>query len=146
VIVRDAKGSAAIDGRDDGSIRYTPLTRDVFGLGPSAPKDFASRADWFAATCDAEYPDGPVRAWEAFHERVVDPPEVMFTTRDGFYAGLPSFEKFIDMKSTHGSLNQINSATFLLTMTPGKAMPTTMRTRAVMPSIEPTWRPGVVRK
>jgi hypothetical protein len=79
--------------------------------------------------------------WEAFHERVVNPPEVMFTTRDGFTAGVPSFERFITMKSTHGSLNQINSATFLLTMT-GRAKGT-MRMRDVMSAIEPDYRPGV---
>jgi hypothetical protein len=51
------------------------------------------------------------------------------------------------MKSTHGSLNQINSATFLLSMT-GRSnqTPTTLPTRAVMHAIEPSWRPGVVAK
>ena len=144
VIVRDAKGAAAIDCRA-GEIGYSPITRDVFGYGAKLQTPM-SRQDWFAATCDLEYPDAPVRVWEAMHERVVDPPDVMFTTRDGYYAGEPWFEMFMRMKSTHGSLNQINSATFLLSMTPAPAnAPTTLPTRAVMQGIEPTWRPGVVR-
>jgi hypothetical protein len=144
VIVRDASGAAAIEARER-KIRYTPLTHDVFGYG-KATENFASRDQWFAATCDREYPDAPVRVWEAFHERVVDPPGVMFTTRDGYCAGLPMFEKFIKMKSTHGSLNQINSATFLLTMISRVRSPCTMPTRKVMEAIEPSWRPGVVRR
>ena len=110
---------------------------------------FASRDAWFGATCGLEYPDAPVRIWEAFHERVVDPPDVMFTTYDGYYAGQPWFETFMRMNSTHGSFNQINSATFLLTMvSPASpaSMPTTLPTRAIMPLIEPTWRAGVVGK
>ena len=147
VIVRDAHGAAAIDGRNGGEIRYTPLTGNVFGYDEKLHGAFMSRDAWFAATCNLEYPDAPVRVWEAFHERVVDPPDVMFTTRDGYCAGLPSFEKFIHMKSTHGSLNQLNSATFLLTMHPPAAtMPTMLPTRGVMQTIEPTWRPGVIRK
>jgi hypothetical protein len=155
VILRDAYGASAIDGRT-GYIRYQPLTRDVLGYaaiidamkssGKLDADGFAARSAWFAATADAEYPDGPTRAWEAFHERVVDPPEVMFTTHDGYCAGMPSFERFIKIESTHGSLNQINSATFLLTMTHRPEYPTTMPTRDVMKTIEPTWRPGVIAK
>ena len=134
----------AIEGRD-GKILYTPITRDVFGY-KNVIDGFASRERWFTATCDLEYPDAPTRVWEAFHERVVDPPDVMFTTRDGRYAGLASFEKFIHIESTHGSLNQINSATFLLTMTGRVKSATTLPTRDVMRTIEPGWRPAVVAK
>jgi hypothetical protein len=70
----------------------------------------------------------------------------MFTTHDGYYAGQPWFEVFMRMRSTHGSLNQINSATFLLTMAGRPKTPATLPTRAVMPAIEPRWRPGAVAR
>jgi len=148
VVVRDARGTAVIECHDE-RFRYRVLTSDVFGyesIRSNLPADadgFVARDDWFAATVDHEYPDAPPSVWDAFHSRVIDPPEVMFTTRDGFYAGDPSFERFITMQSTHGSLNQRNTATFLMSMTGRVRAP--LRTRDVMPAIEPSWRPGVIR-
>jgi hypothetical protein len=149
VIVRTPAGAAAVDARGPDRIRYAIDTADVLGYagvvddlrrgGKLDAEGFASRDDWFAATADHEYPDAPPRIWDAFHGLVVSPPDVMFTTSDGSTAGLPSFERFIAIRSTHGSLNQINSATFLLTMT-GR-LPTTrpLRTREVMPMIATSW-------
>jgi hypothetical protein len=141
IIVRDPQGAAAIDMRD-GKLRYRPITRDVLHYAPVyeavAHDDggFATRSDLFAATIDHEFPDAPARIWDAFHGRlIVDPPEVIFTTRDGICAGRSSFEHFITMRSTHGSLNQLNSATFLFSMTPN--IPRTLRSADVMPAIEP---------
>ena len=41
----------------------------------------------------------------------------MLSLRDGYCAGDPSYTRFITMASTHGGLNQVNSATFAMTMT-----------------------------
>jgi hypothetical protein len=151
VIARDANGAAAISFHD-GKYRYKPLARDVLGYdaivkqlaanGKLDPDGFVSHDDWFAATSEAEYPDAPARLWDAFHRLVINPPRVMFTTANGYMAGMPSFEKFITMKSTHGSLDQINSATFLMTM--HRKIPTTMRTIDVMHALDPTFTPTVV--
>lgn len=145
VIVRSVQGSAAIQFHH-GRLRYEPITHDVLGYAPVLARldadetGFASRDAWFAATVDHEYPDAPARIWDAFHHRVISPGEVMFTTRDGFCAGDAGFERFITMESTHGSLNKINSTSFLMTMTGRVDEP--LRMREVMPAIEPTWRPG----
>ena len=62
------------------------MTFDVLGYLPlmsrlSADADgFAARGAWFAATVEHEYPDGPARIWDAFHDRMISPAEVMFTT------------------------------------------------------------------
>ena len=155
IVVRDVNGSATIDSDHAGRLRYRTLTADVLGYEPvlgalrSAGKmdadGFASRADWFAAAVDHSYPDAPSRLWAAFHECAVNPPDVMFTTHDGYCAGLPEFERFITICSTHGSLNQINSATFLMTMT-GRTLEKVLPTRDVMKSVEPTWQPRPVQK
>ena len=149
VIVRDAKGDAAIEARGE-RIRYSSVTRDVLGYDQIIPQlaadadGFVSRDDWFAATVDHEYPDAPPRLWDALDDLVLDPPDVMFTTRDGWCVGQVGLERYITMESTHGSLNQINTATFLMTMTGRVSKP--LRIREVMPAIEPSWRPGAVRR
>jgi hypothetical protein len=51
------------------------------------------------------------------------------------------FENFITMESTHASLNQINSATFLMSMTHRTHGP--LRTKDVMPTIVPDYVPRV---
>ncbi len=152
VIVRDAQGSAAIDFRD-GSFRYKVIDKDVLGYQPiiatlkPRADGFITDTDWFQATVDHQYPDGPRRLWDAFHGMVKSPPDVMVTLKDGCYAGKASLERFITMKSTHGSLNQKNSATFLMTMTRRTCAATNtggaLRSSDVLEKIEPGYEPRV---
>lgn len=125
LIVRDSTGYARIEKKGE-RFKYTPVTSDVLHYSPLL-KDlqthhklehdgYALAKDWFNATVDSEYPNGPPRLWLAFHGEAVHAPALMFTTLDGYCAGLPYLTKFIHMRSTHGSLNQINTATFLLSM------------------------------
>jgi hypothetical protein len=144
VVVRNAGGSAKIEYRD-GAFRYTAIDQDVLQYasivdslrtsGKLSADGFASDQDWFTATVDAQFPDAPRRLWDAFHQLVVHPPEVMLTIRDGWCCGTPTLEKFITMASTHGGLNQLNSATFLLTMTGRSSKP--IRSRDIIPTVEP---------
>jgi len=150
LIVRNAKGSAAIECRDR-KLRYLPIDEDVLNYAPVIskmrsqskvdPDGYVADNDWFFATLDHEYPDAPRRLWEAFHGTVTHPPEVAITIRDGFCAGRPAFEAFIKMASTHGSLNQVNSATFVMSMTGRVKGP--LRTRDVFRMIEPGFVPQV---
>ena len=126
VIVRTAEGCAAIECRHR-KVRYVPMTSDALGYkrvmdalqasGKADAEGFASDEDWFSATLDHRFPDAPRRLWDAFHGTAVHTPEVLLALRDGYCAGNPEFEKYIHMASTHGGLNQINSATFVMTMT-----------------------------
>ena len=150
VILCDTDGLAAIDCRDY-KLRYTTLTHDVLRYGPvvdaltktgkGSTGGFFGDADWFSMTLDHEYPDAPRRLWDAFHGTVIHPPEVMVAIRDGYCAGRPEFERFITMASTHGSLNQVNSATFVMSMTGRAKHP--LRTGEVMATIEPGYVPPV---
>ena len=150
LIVRNARGTASIECCDH-KLRYAPIDADVLGYGAviarlssdgKADADgYVADADWFPATLDHEYPDAPRRLWDAFHGAVTHPPEVMLTTRDGYCAGRKSFESFIKMASTHGSLNQSNSATFLMSMTGRVTRP--LRTGEVLSVIEPGFVPRV---
>src|SRR6185312_8721466 len=103
VIVRNAKGCAAIDCRGH-KLRYEPIDADVLDYlpvvaslraqGKADASGFVSDDDWFAATLDHEYPDAPRRLWDAFHGTVTHPPEVMLVIRDGYCAGRSGFENF----------------------------------------------------
>jgi hypothetical protein len=147
VIVRNASGAAAIDGRR-GKLRYTPISADVLdykslldhlaATGKVSPDGFISDEDWFAATVDQQWPDAPRRLWTAFHSEARNTPDVMFSIRDGDCAGAPSLVGFIDMASTHGGLNQVNSAAFVMSMTHGMNSP--KRTGEVLQTLEPDLR------
>jgi hypothetical protein len=153
VIIRRADATAAIEYRDgrfayspiDGDpLDYKPVMESLRAAGRADADGLAERSDWFAATIDHQWPDAPARIWEAFRLMSVSTPDVMVTTRPGFYVGQASFEWFIDMESTHGGLDQQDSATFVLTMTGRADRP--MRTEEVLETIEPRYDPSVLRR
>jgi hypothetical protein len=146
VIVRNAMGSAVVEKKGE-KLRYVPIDVDVLGYQPvmdalkaSGKMDaegFAPDDVWFSQTADHEWPDAPTQIWNAFHGMVICTPDLMVTLHDGYHTGFTLFESFIDMASTHGGLNQINSATFLLSMTGRAIRP--LRTRDVLKTIEPDY-------
>jgi len=150
VIVRNSRGSAAVECKAR-RVRYVPINADVLNYASvvdtlkkanKADADgFAADEDWFAATLDHEFPDAPRRVWDAFHGTAVQPPEVMVTIKDGFCAGLPEYEKFIKMASTHGGLNQLNSATPIMSMTGRVIAP--LKSKQVLSVLEPGFEPAV---
>lgn len=144
-IVRSAKGSAAIEIRN-GKLRYVPITADVLELNSiiqmhADAEGFMDDDAWFEATLDHPWPNAPRRIWDAMHRQVINPPTVLLSIKDGYYAGLPEYEKFIKMASTHGGLNQANSATFLMTMTHRAKEP--IRHQDILPTIAPGFEPRV---
>jgi hypothetical protein len=150
IIIRNAMGSAAIEKKGE-KLRYVPIDVDVLGYQPvmdalqaSGKMDaegFASDEAWFSQTADHEWPDAPAQIWKAFHGMVVCTPELMVTLHDGYHTGFTLFESMIDMASTHGGLNQINTAAFLLSMTGRATAP--LRTRDVLRTIEPDYVPAI---
>ena len=151
-IIQSARGIAAIECRA-GKLRYIPINADVLEYDPlieklkaegeMTPDGFASEDVWFQRTLDHLWPNAPRRIWDALHGRFINPPTVMLSIRDGYYAGDPEFEKYIKMASTHGGLNQINSATFVMTMT-GR-LTKAVRHEDVIGIIEPGYEPRVQR-
>lgn len=153
VIVRSARGTAAIEQRDS-RYRYVVIDADVLGYaeilrtmesaGSMSAGGYATAEDWLTYTANHEWPDAPPRLWDAFHGLVINTPSVMAVTTPGFYAGAASFDRWIDMASTHGGLDQQDSAAVLLTMTGRAAGP--LRTGDVIPSIEPEYDPSRLRR
>jgi hypothetical protein len=149
-IIRSAAGSAAIECRN-GELRYLPLDADVLGYQPLIAQlkldgqmdadGFANDQVWFRRTLDHPWPNAPRRVWDALHGKVINPPTIMLSLKDGYYAGNPEFEKYIKMASTHGGLNQMNSATFVMTMT-GR-LREAVREQDVIQTLEPGFEPPV---
>jgi hypothetical protein len=63
----------------------------------------------------------------------------MFTVKDGFCAGMGGLDKWIELESTHGGLNQINSDAVVMTMT--GPIPKVLRSGDVLQAIEPRYTP-----
>ena len=59
--------------------------------------------------------------------------DVMFTLNDGHCAGSPSMEKWIDMQSTHGGLNRVNSDAVILSMV--RPLDAPQRARDALPAL-----------
>ena len=152
VMLRSPKGTSAIECRD-GMLRYVPLDADVLGYAPLIERlkasgemsadGFAADDIWFHRTLDHPWPNAPRRVWDALHGRFINSPTVQLSIKDGYYAGDPEFEKYIKMASTHGGLNQINSATFIISMT-GR-LTGAVRHKDVIGKIEPGYEPRVQR-
>jgi hypothetical protein len=151
-IIRSAAGAAAVECRNR-QLRYLPLDADVLGYEPLIAQlkaegqmdsdGFADDKVWFHRTVDHHWPNVPRRVWDALHRQVINAPTLMLSLKDGYYAGNPDFEKYIKMASTHGGLNQVNSATFVITMT-GR-LHDAVRHQDVIQTLEPGFEPPVQR-
>ena len=85
----------------------------------------------FTATLNHRYPDPLARIWDAFHDLVEHPPDLIVNLRDGACHGSGFFHTMIGkVGSTHGSLNRASSTTFVLTML--GELPPAMRSRDVL--------------
>ena len=116
VIVR-TPGAEAIIAKHDHHLTYTPVRGNPLVFPDELCNVALSADDWFQRTADLPFPDGAVRLWDAFHGGTRQAPQVMATLQDGTCAGIGWFLWFVDPHSTHGGLNQINSATCVMTMT-----------------------------
>ena len=128
VVVQNRSGRAIVS-RRDGRYRYLAESGDPLGLadiveglrgaGLLDAEGYAADEDWFAATAEHKYPDALARVWRAFHGLVQNPPTVIVTTTDQWYCGKGKFDFFVDINSTHGSLNAANSLTFAMSTAGG---------------------------
>jgi hypothetical protein len=144
VTIRSDQATAVIECRDD-RFRYVPLNGDVLDYrkvidqlqrqGKMDADGYVTDRDWFEATLDHEWPDAPLRLWRAFDGLTTNTPDVMVTLEDGYCTGMGFLELFISMASTHGGLNQVNSATFVMSTTARTARP--MRSDEILPCIAP---------
>jgi hypothetical protein len=144
IVVRDSIGGALIRKGDSGFI-YESQSADPLQLGPilaelRAAGNIADTGEidpqaLFDATVTHVYPDPLRRIWEAFHELVEHPPDLIANLRDGTCHGSGFFQFMIgEVTSTHGSLNQKNATTFALTML--GELPPALPSRDLLPALD----------
>jgi len=89
----------------------------------------------FEATARHVYPDPLRRIWLAFDGLVQHPADVIVCLRDGWYHGSKFYDVVIgSVASTHGSLNRVNSSTFVMSM--WGELPTVLRPGELMEQLE----------
>ncbi|HEX8324550.1 MAG TPA: hypothetical protein VF595_11645 [Tepidisphaeraceae bacterium] len=157
VIVRGPNGTAAIRQTGGRYYAYEPVQGDVLNYaatvarlkatGATDANGYADEDAWFEVTRDHDWPNAPARIWEAFHRQTVSPPSLMLSLKDDYYCGKPEYERFIKMASSHGGLNQINCASFVISSTPhfSRTVPHRRILEDLMTYGTPTPTPPVVR-
>lgn len=126
---------AIIRRTDNGRFVYEPVVGDPLELKDALRSIKPDRGgsydpdDLLKATVDAKYPAPLQRIWRAHFSLVENPPDVIVSLKDSYYTGSASFGRFVDVASTHGSLNRTNSVTFLMS-TAGR-LPSVLRSRDV---------------
>ncbi len=144
VVVKTLAGSARIE-RQGERFRYTCLTDDPLELKPVIAQlaergyvdgdGYIDDQAFLAATADHEYPDALRRIWEAFNGLVKKPADLIVCLEDGWVHGSSFFHSMIGgATSTHGSLNQLNSTAFVMTMLGDLSGP--LRPQDIMPALE----------
>ena len=141
VVVRNHQGVARI-ALAEVKLIYTPEAGDPLDYGEALAGVALTPDEWFDRTAAHVFPAAPPRLWAAFHGQTRNNPQVMVTLRDGTCAGIEWFQWFITPRSTHGGLNQVNSAAVLMTTT--RPIEGPLRTGEVMNAIEPGWMPPIV--
>ncbi len=132
-VVVERPGAKAVVERRAGRYRYRPLQGDPLELAPIIEKmaaeklldadGFAEDAAWFARTLTHKYPDCLDRLWRAFNGLVENPPDVIASLKDGYFAGLASRAAWLPyVASTHGDLGRKSSTAFIMS-TAGPLMP-----------------------
>ena len=143
VIVRDLTGRAVIRHRS-GSFSYQAESGDPLGLAPIMAElnqgglvdrqGYVDDRVLFDATVEHVYPDPLSRIWSAFHGLVQHRADLIVTLHDGYYHGWKFYDQLIGgARSTHGSLNQANSTSFVLTMR-GR-LPAALRLEDLLPAL-----------
>ena len=142
VVVRNREGQARVSMGDQRRVVYRPGSADVLGYGEALSGKPLDDQAWLSRTADLHYPDAPCRLWQAFHGQTVNVPQVMVTLEDGYCTGIGWLRHTIDLQSTHGGLNQINSAAFVASSTGDLSGP--LRSGQVIDAVMPGFVPSVV--
>lgn len=134
---RITKGKAGLvyDSSEGDPLKLAAIVEGLRGDGKVSVAGEIDAAAMFEATLDHYYPDPLVRIWDAFHGLVKNPPDLVVNLRDGACYGSRFFHAMIgQVRSTHGSLNRMNSTTFVLTML--GELPPAMRSEDVLPALD----------
>jgi len=143
VMIEDSQGQAQLSWNQDATaFRYRPLTADPLDLaeilatleveGKMDAEGWVKDADLLAATRDHFYPDPGHRLWQWAVNHVRNPADLLVSLRPGSHYGSPTFERIVTMRSTHGSIDPMQTLGFA-TSTDGP-LAGTVRSRDLLPA------------
>ena len=131
VVVLGGDGGRAVIRAKPPRYAYTPVNGDPLAMkeilaAMGADDEGFHHADaLLSATIDHHWPAPLQRLWRAHFALVENPPDVIASLADGVMSGAKGFGSKIDVASTHGGLNRLNSTTFI--MSTAGPMPPFMR-------------------
>jgi len=146
IVVESLEGKAIIrHSPDNDKYSYTAEKDDPLQLkeiiaqlnqqGKVDADGFIDERTFFDATLNHIYPDPLRRVWQGLNDLTAQPADLIVCLRDGWVHGSSFFHAMIGgATSTHGSLNQINSVTFAMTMR--GTLPPALTLEQVMPAIK----------
>ena len=121
VVVLGPGGAEGVIARKGAGYSYRTVSGDplgVKGILSTVPADkdgFRDRDALLAATARHTYPAPLQRLWRAHFALAANPPDVIVSLADRYFSGAKGMTHFLDIASTHGSLNYTNSVTFIMT-------------------------------
>jgi hypothetical protein len=140
VVVLSPAGRATIRSKN-GRYDYSPEQGDPLKLKDLLSKLTPDKEGYFdaddllSATIDAEYPIPLQRLWRAHHGSLArHKPDVIISLANAFFSGSESFRRTVKVASTHGSLNNPGSVTFI--MSTAGPMPPVLRSREIPQSMQ----------
>lgn len=148
VVMENAGGAARLEGKNDGSaFRYQPLSGDPLALtdlletlkenGSMDAEGWVPDAMLFEATRNHRYPDPAYRLWQWTRDYVRNRAELVVSLKPGYHQGTNTFEWFVDMTSTHGSLDLAQSLGFATST--DAPLPGPIRSRDLLPATILKW-------
>ena len=120
VILLGRDGAKAVISRKRSSYKYAPVSGDPLKLNrilatvPADAEGFRTADALLAATARHEYPAPLQRLWRAHFALTSNRPDVIASLEDRFFSGDDGLTHFLDVASTHGSLNNSNSMAFIM--------------------------------
>jgi len=151
VVVLAPGGAKALVSRRGSSYRYAPVSGDplkLTGILATVPADtdgFRHADALLAATITHKYPAPLQRLWRAHFALARKRPDVLVSLENRFFFGTDGMVHFLDIASTHGSLNYTNAVTFI--MSTAGALPPFMRSADVPKNMQAlTGAPFPMRK
>lgn len=116
-VIARADGGFRYDARDGDPLKISPIIVRLREQGKVSPDGVINDRALFEATATHVYPDAVRRAWFAFNGLTRISPDVIASLYNGYSHGGAFFDLMIGgVSSTHGSIDQLSSTSFVLTM------------------------------
>ena len=134
-VIRRASGRYSYDIEYGDPLELLDIISRLRQAGQVNRDGFIDDRALFEATVHHVYPDPLRRVWMSFNGLVQQPADLLVCLKDEWVHGSMLFHTLINKAaSSHGSLNQLNSMTFAMTML--GELPEAMRLHEVMPAVE----------